>query len=69
MTPKKTQPNISRCPRCGTPLQEAAYHWNPARGDFDVFVSCPRCTAAEAPGAAPTPKRPATPATHAKSRK
>jgi len=60
MPPKKTPPDCSRCPQCGMPLQETSYRWNPDRGDFDVFVSCPVCVAAEAPQEAP--KRPAAPA-------
>lgn len=57
MPSKKSQPDSRRCPQCATPLQETAYRWNPARGDFDVFVECPLCAAAEAPQAAL--KRPA----------
>lgn len=69
MPPKKLQPDASRCPQCGTPLQEAAYRWNPARGDFDVFVSCPHCTPVEAsPPAAPRSPTPAA-ATRSKPRK
>jgi hypothetical protein len=52
--PLKEMPaEANRCPRCGAPLQELAYRWNPARGDFDVSVGCPLCAEGEAPAGVP----------------
>lgn len=37
------------CRRCGRPMKETTYRWNPQREDFDAVFVCGHCEASAQP--------------------